>query len=379
MTLARSVPERGLCEADLSAEEGSEPSSNPTKAPDPVDVDRMRRALELAASVRTTTSPNPWVGSLVVSGESRFEGATRPPGGAHAEVVALAAAGDRARGATLYTTLEPCAHQGRTPPCVGAVSDAGISRVVVALLDPDPKVRGRGVEQLRKCGVQVDVGVCAEEAETLLAPYLKHRRTGLPWVVLKLACTMDGRIAAPDGSSQWITGPQAREDAQRLRAESDAVLVGAGTVSADDPRLTVRLGGNLETRRQPLRVVLGRVPPGARIESPQEMSGELGQVLSDLGGRGVLQLLVEGGARVAHSFHESGLVDRYVFYFAPALSGGDDAQAMFAGPGAGQLDTFWRGSILSVKRLGDDLRVELAPGHGAQEAHEVREVHEVHG
>jgi diaminohydroxyphosphoribosylaminopyrimidine deaminase/5-amino-6-(5-phosphoribosylamino)uracil reductase len=320
----------------------------------------MRRALALAASVRTRTSPNPWVGALVTTadGES-FEGATAPPGGPHAEVVALQAAGDRGRGATLYTTLEPCAHHGRTPPCTGAIAAAGVGRVVVAILDPDPQVSGRGVAELRDRGVTVDVGVGADEAAELLAPYLKHRLTGRPWVVLKLAATMDGRIAAPDGTARWLTGEAARADAHALRALSDAVLVGAGTVRADDPALTVRAGPVPE--HQPLRVVLGHVPDGARVHPALELSGEPDEVLDELGAKGVLQLLVEGGARVAHAFHRAGLVDRYVFYFAPALFGGDDAVPMFGGPGAPGIDDLWRGRVVSVTQLGGDVRVELAP------------------
>jgi diaminohydroxyphosphoribosylaminopyrimidine deaminase/5-amino-6-(5-phosphoribosylamino)uracil reductase len=320
----------------------------------------MRRALALAASVRTRTSPNPWVGALVTTadGES-FEGATAPPGGPHAEVVALQAAGDRGRGATLYTTLEPCAHHGRTPPCTGAIAAAGVGRVVVAILDPDPQVSGRGVAELRDRGVTVDVGVRADEAAELLAPYLKHRLTGRPWVVLKLAATMDGRIAAPDGTARWLTGEAARADAHALRALSDAVLVGAGTVRADDPALTVRAGPVPE--HQPLRVVLGHVPDGARVHPALELSGEPDEVLDELGAKGVLQLLVEGGARVAHAFHRAGLVDRYVFYFAPALFGGDDAVPMFGGPGAPGIDDLWRGRVVSVTQLGGDVRVELAP------------------
>jgi diaminohydroxyphosphoribosylaminopyrimidine deaminase/5-amino-6-(5-phosphoribosylamino)uracil reductase len=291
-------------------------------------------------------------------GES-FEGATAPPGGPHAEVVALQAAGDRGRGATLYTTLEPCAHHGRTPPCTGAIAAAGVGRVVVAILDPDPQVSGRGVAELRDRGVTVDVGVGADEAAELLAPYLKHRLTGRPWVVLKLAATMDGRIAAPDGTARWLTGEAARADAHALRALSDAVLVGAGTVRADDPALTVRAGPVPE--HQPLRVVLGHVPDGARVHPALELSGEPDEVLDELGAKGVLQLLVEGGARVAHAFHRAGLVDRYVFYFAPALFGGDDAVPMFGGPGAPGIDDLWRGRVVSVTQLGGDVRVELAP------------------
>jgi len=323
------------------------------------DRAHMTRALALADGVRGATAPNPWVGAVVVTRTGTvFEGATAPPGGPHAEVTALGRAGPDARGATLYTTLEPCDHHGRTPPCVDAIVDAGVARVVVGVLDPDHQVAGRGAARLRAAGVEVTVGACGQEIEEHLAPYLKHRRTGRPWVVLKLAATLDGRTAAPDGTSRWITGPDARLDAHRLRASSDAVLVGAGTVRADDPELTVRL--DPPPSRQPLRVVLGRVPEGARVRPAVELSGDLGAVLEDLGRRGILQVLVEGGARVAHDFHTAGLVDRYVVYLAPALAGGDDGRPMLAGPGAASLERFWRGRLVSVDRLGPDLRLELA-------------------
>ena len=315
----------------------------------------MLRAMELAAGVRRTTSPNPWVGSVVQPGG--FEGATAPPGGPHAEVVALRAAGAAARGATLYSTLEPCAHHGRTPPCIDAIVDAGIRRVVVAIEDPDEQVRGAGIRALRAAGVTVDVGVCAEEVRAQLAPYLKHRATGRPWVVLKLAATLDGRTAAPDGSSKWITGEAARADAHRLRAESDAVIVGAGTVRADDPALTVRDSPGDD----PLRVVLGTAPAGARVHPALELQGELGGVLDELGRRGILQAMVEGGATVAGDFHRAGLVDRYVLYLAPAFFGGDDARPLFAGAGAPTVADLWRGRIVSVERLGDDVRLECSP------------------
>jgi diaminohydroxyphosphoribosylaminopyrimidine deaminase/5-amino-6-(5-phosphoribosylamino)uracil reductase len=326
------------------------------------DLTAMRRALALAASVRNRTAPNPWVGCVVATGDGWFEGATEPVGGPHAEVVALAAAGERARGATLYTTLEPCAHEGRTPPCTGAIVASGVARVVVGIVDPDPQVSGRGVDELRRQGLRVDVGVAAEEATETLAPYLKHRRTGRPWVVLKLAATLDGRIAAPDGTSRWLTGTEARADANRLRAASGAVLVGAGTVRADDPRLTAR--SDPAPAHQPLRIVLGHVPADARVQPAIEMSGEPAVVLDELGARGILQVLVEGGARVAHAFHRSGVVDRYVLYLAPALFGGDDAVPLFSGPGAPTMEGLWRGRMVSVTRLGEDLRVELAPPAG---------------
>jgi diaminohydroxyphosphoribosylaminopyrimidine deaminase/5-amino-6-(5-phosphoribosylamino)uracil reductase len=204
------------------------------------------------------------------------------------------------------------------------------------------------------------VGAAAAEVTEQLAPYLKHRTTGQPWVVLKLAASLDARTAAPDGTSRWITGEEARRDAHLLRARSDAILVGAGTVRADDPALTVRLGSDGPAPRQPLRVVLGAAPAGAKVQPALELSGALGDVLTELGRRGVLQLLVEGGASVAHDFHVAGLVDRYVFYLAPALFGGDDARPLFAGPGAGTIEDVWRGRLVSVERLGEDLRVEVA-------------------
>ena len=321
------------------------------------DLAVMRRAVALGAAVQGTTSPNPWVGCVIEPGG--FEGATQPPGGPHAEIVALRAAGELARGATLFTTLEPCAHTGRTPPCVDAIVDAGVAKVVVGVEDPDPQVRGAGIRALRAAGIAVDVGVGEDEVRAQLAPYLKHRSTGRPWVVLKLAASLDGRTAAADGSSRWITGEAARADGHRLRAASDAVIVGAGTVRADDPALTVRdaPGGG----RDPLRVVLGNAPAGAKVHPALELSGDLGDVLDELGRRGVVQAVVEGGATVAGAFHRAGLVDRYVLYLAPALFGGDDGRPLFTGPGAPTIAEVWRGRIVSVDRLGDDLRLECSP------------------
>ncbi len=320
----------------------------------------MSQAVELGQEVRATTSPNPWVGAVIVPAgdEPAAEGATQPPGGPHAEAVALELAGETARGGTLYVTLEPCAHQGRTPPCADAVIAAGVRRVVVGVLDPDPNVSGKGVERLREAGVQVDVGVLAGEVEESLAPYLAHRRTGRPWVVLKLAATLDGRIAAPDGSSRWITGPEARADVHQLRAESDAVLVGAGTVRADDPALTVRDAAGTD----PLRVVLGEIPPGSRVEPALIHTGEPEDLLYDLGKRGVVQLLVEGGARVAWLFHQRRLVDQYVIYYAPALLGGDDGVPLFRGPGAPTMAGAWRGRIAGVRQIGPDVRIDVLAG-----------------
>ena len=329
----------------------------------PTDAERMHRALELAASVRASTPPNPWVGCVLQTTDGALhEGATAPVGGPHAEAVALAAAreaGSDTVGATAWVSLEPCSHHGRTPPCADALVDAGVRRVVVALEDPDADVAGAGIARLRGAGVEVEVGVAGDEAAELLRPYLVHRRTGRPFVILKLAATLDGRIAAPDGTSQWITGPAARADAHALRAESDAILIGSGTVRADDPSLTVRDAP--APRGDPLRVVLGEAPPGAKVHPCIERQGDIRPVLDELGARGCIQVLVEGGATVAHRFHRKGLVDRYVLYLAPALLGGDDARGLFAGPGARTLADAWRGRIRAVTRLGDDVRIDLEP------------------
>jgi diaminohydroxyphosphoribosylaminopyrimidine deaminase/5-amino-6-(5-phosphoribosylamino)uracil reductase len=326
------------------------------------DADHMRRAIEVAEAVRGRTTPNPWVGCVIVPAdrpETVFEGATAPPGGPHAEIQALARAGDAARGGTVFTTLEPCAHQGRTPPCTEALIAAGVAKVIIGVVDPDANVAGRGVDALRAAGIEVEVGEQADAVRAQLAPYLKHRRTGQPWVVLKMAASLDGRTAAPDGTSRWITGPEARRDVHQLRDRCDAVLVGAGTVRADDPELTVRLDDGLE-RTQPLRVVLGTAPAGAKVHPALELSGPLAEVLDELGRRGILSVLVEGGAQVAHDFHAAGLVDRYVLYLAPALFGGDDGRPLFAGAGAGTMSQVWRGRLVSVVQLGEDLRVEVA-------------------
>ena len=339
--------------------------------PTATDTERMAQALALGASVRAVTPPNPWVGCVLrTTGGALFSGATEPAGQRHAEIVAL----DRARaaeastvGATVWVTLEPCSHDGRTPPCVDALIDARVARVVVALEDPDEKVSGKGLDRLRAAGIETVIGVGAAEASQVLAPYLHHRRTGRPFVVLKLASSLDGRTAAPDGTSQWITGAAARADAHALRAESDAVLVGAGTVRADDPSLTVRDAP--APRGDPVRIVLGKAPEAARIHPCLERTGPIGLVLDELGALGHLQLLVEGGATVAHDFHAARLVDRYVLYLAPALCGGDDGRGLFAGPGATTIDEIWRGRITSVTHLDGDLRIDLAPANGDEQGH----------
>jgi diaminohydroxyphosphoribosylaminopyrimidine deaminase/5-amino-6-(5-phosphoribosylamino)uracil reductase len=327
---------------------------------DATDEGWMQAAIAAASDVRATAHPNPWVGCTVVAdGALLATGATQPPGEAHAEAQALRAAGERARGATAYVTLEPCSHTGRTGPCADALVESGVARVVVALLDPDPRVAGRGVQRLRDAGITVDVGCGAALVEAQLAPYLHHRRTGRPYVVLKLAATLDGRTAAPDRTSQWITGPVARADAHRLRAESDSIVVGAGTVRDDDPTLTARDAEGPD----PERIVLGRAPASARAQPCTEWAGRIEDLLDHLGERGHVQTLFEGGASVAGSLHRAGLVDRYVVYLAPALLGGDDAPGLFRGPGAATIAEAWRGRLDAVTQLGDDLRVDLVPHH----------------
>ncbi|MEM7287953.1 MAG: bifunctional diaminohydroxyphosphoribosylaminopyrimidine deaminase/5-amino-6-(5-phosphoribosylamino)uracil reductase RibD [Actinomycetota bacterium] len=333
-----------------------------------VDVDLMGRAIANAARSRFITAPNPWVGAVVAARDgSLFDGATRPPGGPHAERVALDAAGPHAAGATVYSTLEPCGHSGRTGPCTDALIEAEVARVVIGIADPDPQVAGSGVARLRSAGVEVEVGVRPGEVEAQLAPYLHHRRTGRPLVVLKMASSLDGRTAAADGSSRWITGAEARAVVHRLRAESDAILVGAGTVRADDPSLTVRdwePADDVERGADgldPRRVVLGVAATGANVHPCTELSGPLPAVLDQLGAEGVMQLMVEGGAHVAAQFHADGLVDRYELFLAPALFGGDDGRPLFAGQGAPTMADVWRGRIIGVERAGDDLHVTLVP------------------
>jgi diaminohydroxyphosphoribosylaminopyrimidine deaminase/5-amino-6-(5-phosphoribosylamino)uracil reductase len=333
----------------------------------------MGEARRAAGAARRLVSPRPWVGAVVVApdGGPVGIGATDGRRGPHAEVVALRAANGAAdgaaRGATLYVTLEPCSHHGATPPCADAVIDAGVARVVVGTEDPDPRVAGEGIARLRAAGIEVDVGVGRDEVEAQLAPYLTHRRTGRPYVVCKVAASIDGRTAAPDGSSQWITGEAARLDAHRLRADSDAIVVGAGTVRADDPSLTVRLPAGEADGIEPRRIVLGHVPPDAKIHPCLEWNGDVAGLLDELGGDGVLQLMVEGGASVAHQFHVAGLVDRYVVYQAPVLFGGDDARPMFAGAGAPTMAATWRGRVESIVRLGRDWRIDLVPAPAGEE------------
>ena len=322
------------------------------------DERMMRLAVDTACTARLRSRPNPWVGAVVVAQNGEvFTGATLEPGNAHAEIVALNAAAHHAQGSTLFSTLEPCNHTGRTGPCTQAIIDAGVSRVVVGTLDPDSKVSGSGVQQLRNAGLTVDVGVLEQEVKQQLAAYLHHRATGRPFVVLKMASTIDGRIAAADGSSKWITGETARKRVHQLRAESDAIVVGAGTVRADDPSLTARDADG----PSPRRIVLGTIDASAKVHPCTQWTGTLPDLLDTLGKEGVVQLLVEGGARVAASFHRERLINQYIMHIAPVIAGGDDAAGVFAGPAASTMADMWRGRIVSTTNLDGDIEIILEP------------------
>jgi diaminohydroxyphosphoribosylaminopyrimidine deaminase/5-amino-6-(5-phosphoribosylamino)uracil reductase len=318
----------------------------------------MRWALEISQSARRIAPPNPWVGAVLVGrdGEEISHGATSQPGGAHAEVVALERAGSRALQATLYVTLEPCHHVGRTPPCTAAIVAAGVRRVVVAVKDPDPQVSGRGIAALREAGIDVELDVLSDEVSRELAPYLWHRRTKRPYVVLKVASTLDGRVAMVNGTSQWITSNEARLDAHEVRADSQAILVGAGTVRADDPTLTARTSSGVF---EPLRVVLGRAPKNAKIHPCLERSGDLGEVLDELGDRGILQLLVEGGPRTASAFLQEGLVNRVLWYIAPAWAGSNGGLGALEQLRTETISDLRRGRILAVRLMGEDVRIDV--------------------
>lgn len=308
----------------------------------------MTRAAALGRGARRRVSPNPGVGCVIASTAGEvFEGTTQPPGGNHAEVEALIAAQGQTNGAGVWVTLEPCAHHGRTGPCADALIAAGVARVVIALVDPDPNVAGRGIAKLREAGVEVEVGVGADEVARDLEAYLTHRRLGRPFVTLKLGTTIDGRTVSEDPTTQWITGPEARADGHRLRAESDAILVGANTVRVDNPRLTTRDADGPD----PMRVVLGHAPADAAVHPCVELAGPPADILRELGNRGVLSLLVEGGGQVAQEFHDAHLVDRYVMYVANATP--EIASVAMAAR--------WESEVIESVPIGNDMRVTLVP------------------
>lgn len=356
------------------------------------DAQAMQMAIAEGARGRLSAPPNPWVGCVVVrAGTVVGRGFHLRPGDAHAEVLALTEAGDAAAGATAYVSLEPCAHHGRTPPCADALVTAGVQRVVFALEDPDARVRGAGATALRDAGLEVVAGVEAEAAAESLLPYLHHRMTGRPFVVIKAAASLDGKIAAADRTSQWITGEEARGDGHALRAASQAVVIGSGTALADRPRLTAR-GGEPGPVAQPLRVLLdatGRVPAdgplfdlglaptlvvttsqaegsttrawkaaGAEVEEVGPGTGggvDLAATLDLLGRRGVLQALVEGGSTLQGSLVREELADEMVLYTSGVILG-DDALPLWTGLAVSSLSGAPRWRLVAVDRIGADLR-----------------------
>jgi len=359
---------------------------------DAIDAGHMARALEIAARGLTTTDPNPRVGCVIARGADVVgEGWHQRAGGPHAEVFALREAGERARGATAYVTLEPCNHHGRTPPCVDALIAAGVSRVVHAQRDPHPQVNGAGAARLEAAGIRVEAGLMDSAARALNAGFLSRMERHRPWVRVKLAASLDGRTALADGDSRWITGEAARLDVQHLRARSSAVLTGIGTVLRDDPRLDVRLPG---TERQPLRVVLDpalRTPASARIlglpgrvlvlcredalarsaalehvgvevEAVHTDGGRLSlhAVLALLCAREVNELHVEAGPSVAGAFMSAGLVDELVVYMAPVLLG-PDARPFAALPALAGMHERIGLELVDTRRVGEDLRMTLRP------------------
>jgi len=351
----------------------------------------MRAALREAAKGLGRTSPNPAVGAVIVkNGRVVARGHHARAGGPHAEVVAIRAAGARARGADLYTTLEPCDHFGRTPPCSVAILEAGIRRVLVGSADPNPLVNGKGVARIRAAGVEVVTGVLGAECDALNAHWFRFIRDRRPYVTLKAAVTLDGRIATRTGDARWVTGEESRRLVHRLRDRVDAVLVGAGTARADDPRLTARLPGG--RGHDPLRVVLDtdlslparlalfrlrskaptvvahastrsrRLGPGVELLRCRRGRGgvDLKDLLARLAARGVTHLLVEGGARVHARFLAEGLVDRVLVFVAPKLAGGDGVP-LLAGPGPARMADAVRLEEVQIERVGDDVLVQGRP------------------
>jgi len=351
----------------------------------------MRIALEEAALALGWSSPNPAVGAVIVrDGEIVARGHTQPPGGDHAEVVALRETAERARGADVYCTLEPCSHFGRTPPCAQALIRAGVAGVHYAIEDPDEHVRGEGHRQLAEAGVTVTSGDGAAESSRMLEGYIKHRRTGIPFVIAKYAASLDGRIASASGDSRWVSGPQTLEWAHRVRPTLDAIVVGSNTVVIDDPHLTARPHGTTEGAHQPLRVVVdsrGRTPdeaavlqgasptliattalspelwrermrgPGTEVLVLPERDGhvDLDALLRELGRRGALTVLFEGGGILLGSLFDARLVDRVHAVIAPMIIGAGAAPAAVAGRGAQRMADAVRLRDVRVERLGEDV------------------------
>lgn len=351
----------------------------------------MTQALRLAERGLFTTTPNPRVGCVIVKdGKIIGEGWHERAGGPHAEVHALRQAGEAARGADVYVTLEPCSHHGRTPPCAQALVDAGVCRVVAAMTDPNPRVAGGGLQLLESQGIETRSGLLEQAAQQLNPGFISRMTRGRPWVTVKVAASLDGRTALANGVSQWITGPAARSDVQRWRARSCAILTGIGTVLADDPQMTVR---ELEIGRQPLRVVVDshlRIPLNSKIlhggntviaclAGQEEKAASLralgvtvlelpalaGQVclvrlMQALAAREINEVLVEAGTQLNGALLQAGLVDEMVLYYAPTLLG-NDARGMFGMPMLTDMAQRVDLDVLALDRIGRDIRVRARP------------------
>jgi diaminohydroxyphosphoribosylaminopyrimidine deaminase / 5-amino-6-(5-phosphoribosylamino)uracil reductase len=357
------------------------------------DTGYMDMALELAQKGRGFTSPNPMVGAIIVAaGKIVGRGWHKAVGGPHAEINAIEDARGQTHGATMYVTLEPCNHQGRTPPCTRAIIKAGISKVVVAMADPNPAVSGGGSAYLRKNGIAVVTGICETAAQKLNVFFIKHATTGLPYVILKCASTLDGKTATITGDSKWITGPAAREHVHHLRHAVDAILVGVDTVRADDPQLTTRLGHG--QTKDPVRIILDSrltIPEHAGIISDNQAAGtilvtgpqagherrknllekgvriietplkngliDLPPLMKTLGTMGISSILAEGGSRVAASMLNAGVVDRVCFFFAPKILAGDGIP-ICRGRGPENMSAAIHVENIEVKRFDEDILVE---------------------
>ena len=352
----------------------------------------MQRAIELARNTLGSASPNPSVGAVIVNnGTIVGEGWTQPDGGPHAEIVAIERAGDAARGATIYTTLEPCCHYGRTPPCTTALMKAGIAEVRTAILDPDPRVNGEGIAEMERAGLKVSLGLCANDATQVIESYVHRTSTGLPFVIAKFAMSLDGKIATSSGESQWISGEEARRHTHNLRRTADAVMVGVGTALADDPQLTARDSDNTSLERQPLRVVVdstGRVSPASKLfSSPgrvlvatsaidrvaksalQGVGAEVVQLPGSDGRvdiaalmlllveRGVNSVLIEGGGTLLASLIEQGLVSKVEAIVAPMLIGGRSALTPLEGVGFSRLKDAIQLDHVTMSQLGNDIHI----------------------
>ncbi|HEX4225739.1 MAG TPA: bifunctional diaminohydroxyphosphoribosylaminopyrimidine deaminase/5-amino-6-(5-phosphoribosylamino)uracil reductase RibD [Pseudonocardiaceae bacterium] len=328
----------------------------------------MRTAIAASEAVRGTTSPNPPVGAVILDADGRTVGvgATQPPGGPHAEVMAVRAAGEAAAGGTAIVTLEPCSHTGRTPPCTDLLKSVGVAEVYFAVADPNPVAAG-GQQVLAEAGIPAHQGLLGEDVERgPLRAWLHHARTGRPHVTWKYAMTMDGRVAAQDGSSRWISGTESRAEVHELRRAMDAIIAGTGTVRADDPQLTVREADGTLLDRQPLRVVvgLGDLPSDAKVlddaaETIVLKTRKPAEVLATLGARGVVDVLLEGGPRLAGAFLQAGLIDRALAYLAPKLLGSGPTALGDAGVATITQAHLW--TVESATMKGPDVRISAVP------------------